>query len=204
MSAREFLVLSATEPDRSGLLAELTGFIAECGCNVEDSRLAVLGGYAGIMILLSGTPEALQAVEQGLEELRARTGIRAVPRRVRSRQVEPADASSRLEVQASAIDHEGIIHALAETVRRHGGNIVELESATEAAPMSGEPLFRLRMTVWSPPDGDAGESLWRALEQVAREQDVELELRPVALAGTEAVPAGAERRAARRESGETP
>ena len=37
-------------------MAELTGCIAECGCNVEDSRIVVLGGYAGIMVLLSGEP----------------------------------------------------------------------------------------------------------------------------------------------------
>jgi UTP:GlnB (protein PII) uridylyltransferase len=58
MAAREYLLLSATEPDRSGLVAELTAFIAECGCNVEDSRIVVLGGYAGIMLLLSGASAA--------------------------------------------------------------------------------------------------------------------------------------------------
>ena len=198
MAAREFLVLSATEPDRTGLLAELTGFIADCGCNVEDSRLVVLGGYAGIMVLLSGLPDQLQAVTDGLEGLRARTGIRAVPRLVRSRQARPSASVSRLEVQASAIDHEGIIHALAETVRRHGANIVELESATDAAPMSGEPLFRLRMMVWSPGGEGPDDALWRALEQVAREEHVDLEVRP-APAGTAPVPAGAERRAGPRE-----
>lgn len=199
MATREFLVLSATEPDRSGLVAELTGFIAQCGCNVEDSRLVVLGGYAGMMVLLSGLPDELQAVTDGLEGLRARTGIRAVPRRVRARQVESAAPATRLLVEASAIDHEGIIRALAETVRRHGGNIVELESATEAAPMSGEPLFRLRMTVWTPAAREAADALWRALEQAAREENVDLEVRTAPVAGSP-VPAGAERRSAPRES----
>ena len=46
MSEREFLLLSATEPDRLGLVAELTKFIAEKACHVEDSRVVVLGGYA--------------------------------------------------------------------------------------------------------------------------------------------------------------
>lgn len=198
MADRELLVLSATEPDRSGLVAELTGFIAECGCNVEDSRVAVLGGYAGIMVLLSGPPGALQAVLNGLERLRERTGIRAVPRHVRSREAHDVPGASRLEVQGSAIDHEGIIHALAETVRQHGGNIVELESATEAAPMSGEPLLRLRMTLWSPTDAEAGERLRRALEQAAREEDVELDIRAAPPTGAAPVPVGAERRAAPR------
>jgi glycine cleavage system transcriptional repressor len=189
MAAREFLLLSATEPDRSGLVAELTGFIAECGCNVEDSRIVVLGGYAGIMILLSGEPLELQAVLNGLEHLRERSGIRAVPRRVRARRAEVRHDEAGMVVQASAIDHEGIIHALAETVRRYGGNILELESATESAPMTGEPLFRLRMSVW------------RELESVARHEGVDLELHPAAVPVGQSVPAGPERRAKPRDTG---
>ena len=56
MSTREELILSATEPDRPGLVAELTGYIAECECNIEDSRVSVLGGHAGLMFLVSGVP----------------------------------------------------------------------------------------------------------------------------------------------------
>jgi len=198
MGVREFLLLSATEPDRSGLVAELTGFIADCGCNVEDSRIVVLGGYAGLMVLLSGEPADLQAVLDGLEQLRARTGIRAVPRRVAARRAAGRPPPPRMEVEATAIDHEGIIHALAETVRRHGGNILELESATEAAPMSGEPLLRLRMNLWTPPEPGAGERLWRELEQVARQEGVDLEIRDVPVPPGAPVPTGPERRATPR------
>jgi glycine cleavage system regulatory protein len=188
-------LLSATEPDRSGLVAELTGFIAECGCNVEDSRIVVLGGYAGLMVLLSGEPAELQAVLDGLEQLRARTGIRAVPRRVASRRAVEGAPPPRMEVEATAIDHEGIIHAFAETVRRHGGNILELESATEPAPMSGEPLLRLRMNLWTPSEPGAAERLWRELEEVARQEGVDLEIRPAPVAPGVPVPGGPERRA---------
>jgi glycine cleavage system transcriptional repressor len=194
MPAREFLLLSATEPDRSGLVAELTGFIAQCGCNVEDSRIVVLGGYAGIMVLLSGEPTELEAVLDGLDRFRERSGIRAVPRRVRARRTAQSGEAPRILVQASAIDHEGIIHALADTVRRHGGNILELESATESAPMTGEPLFRLRMSVWARGEPGAGESLWQELEEVARREGVDLELQAAPLPAGSTAPAGPERR----------
>lgn len=199
MAAPEFLLLSATEPDRSGLVAELTGFIAECGCNVEDSRIVVLGGYAGIMVLISGEPAELQKLLDGLEGLRARTGIRALPNRVAARRAPAGPVAPRVLVRATALDHEGIIHALADVVRRHGGNILELESATEAAPMSGEPLLRLGMTVWAPPDQAADERLWRELESVARHEGVDLEIRPATQTAPGArVPAGPERRAVPR------
>jgi glycine cleavage system transcriptional repressor len=198
MSGREFLLLSATEPDRLGLIAELTGFIAERGCNVEDSRLVVLGGYAGLMMLVSGEPAGVQSVLEGLEQLRERHGIRAAPRRVAMRRPD-IHAAPQVVVHAQAIDHPGIIHALAETVRRAGGNILELESAADSAPMTGEPLFRLRMSVRMPET--AAPDLWRELEAVAAEQGVELEVHPADVPDNVPALHGPERRATTREPG---
>ncbi len=199
MSQREFLLLSATEPDRLGLVAELTKFIAEKGCNVEDSRLVILGGYAGLMVLVSGERAALDSLLDGLDQLRERHGIRMAPRRVATRRPESAPAP-QMVVHARAIDHAGIIHALAETVRRFGGNILELESATESAPMSGEPLFSLRMSVRLS-DAGAEAELWRELEAVAAAQGIDLELHAAPVAEGESVLHGPERRARSRGPG---
>jgi glycine cleavage system transcriptional repressor len=198
MAQREFLLLSATEPDRLGLIAELTGFIAERGCNVEDSRSVVLGGYAGLMILLSGEPAAVRSVLEGLDQLRERHGIRAAPRRVATRRSD-IPAAPQVVVHAQAIDHPGIIHALAETVRQAGGNILELESAADSAPMTGEPLFRLRMSVRMPEAGAAAPNLLRELERVAAEQGVELDVHPANTSDGVAGLHGPERRAISRE-----
>jgi glycine cleavage system transcriptional repressor len=199
MPEHELLLLSATEPDRLGLVAELTGFIAERGCNVEDSRLVVLGGYAGLMVLISGAPPALQSVLDGLDHLRERHGIRAAPRWVATRRAELPGAP-HMVVHARAIDHAGIIHAFAETVRRYGGNILELESAVESAPMSGEPLFRLRMSVRVPEPVAAESELWRELEAVAAAQGVDLEVHPAPLPEGDSVLHGPERRARTRDA----
>jgi glycine cleavage system transcriptional repressor len=198
MSHREFLLLSATEPDRLGLVAELTKFIAEKGCNVEDSRLVILGGYAGLMVLVSGEPAALGSLLSGLEQLRERHGIRIAPRRVATRRPESPPAP-QVVVHARALDQAGLIHALAETVRRYGGNILELESTTESAPMSGEPLFSLRMSVRLS-DAAAEAELWRELESVAAAHGIDLELHAAPVQG-ESVVHGPERRARSRDPG---
>jgi glycine cleavage system transcriptional repressor len=200
MPHREFLLLSATEPDRLGLVAEVTRFIAERGCNVEDSRVVILGGYAGLMVLVSGEAAALRSVLDGLDELRERHGIRMTSRRVATRQPDASQAPE-VVVHARAIDHAGIIHALAETVRRHGGSILELESATESAPMTGEPLFRLRMNVRLPEAAGAEADLCRELEAVASGQGVELELHPAEPQDGESLLHGPERRARSRDPG---
>jgi glycine cleavage system transcriptional repressor len=194
MPNREFLLLSATEPDRLGLVAEVTKFIAERGCNVEDSRLVILGGYAGLMVLVSGEAAALRWVLDGLDQLREQHGIRMAPRRVATRRPDVSSAPE-LVVHARAIDHAGIIHALAETVRRHAGSILELESATESAPMTGEPLFRLRMSVRLPEAAGTESELYRELEAVAVREGVELELHPAQPPDGDSVVHGPERRA---------
>jgi glycine cleavage system transcriptional repressor len=198
MSEREFLLLSATEPDRLGLVAELTKFIAEKGCNVEDSRLVVLGGYAGLMALVSGDPASLQGLLDGLDEFRAQYGMRLAPRRVAARRSQQP-ATPEMVVHAQAIDHPGIIHALSDIVRRFGGNILELESASESAPQSGEPLFRLRMTVRLPATVD-GADLWRELEAAAMSQGVELEVHAAPMSTGDIVAHGPERRSQPRPS----
>lgn len=198
MSEREFLLLSATEPDRLGLVAELTRFIAEKGCNVEDSRVVVLGGYAGVMVLVSGDAAVLKSLLDGLDELRERHGIRMAPRRVAARRTAQAVAPE-VVVHARAIDHPGIIHALSDIVRHFGGNILELESASESAPQSGEPLFRLRMTVRLPPTVESAE-LWRQLESAAASQGVELEVEAAPAPDGDTVAHGPERRTRPRPS----
>lgn len=201
MADRSHLLLSATEPDRSGLVAELTGFIGEYGCNVDDSRAVVLGGHAGLMVLVSGETSALERLVAGLGALRERTGIRAAPRRVAARRTPADDRSSRIDIEATALDHEGIIHALTDTVRRHGGNILELESSTQAAPMSGEPLLTLRMSVWASDSEDGADALWRELERVAEQEGVELAVRRVPTTDEHPAAVGAERRRTARPHG---
>ena len=49
-----YLVVSALGTDRPGLVEALSETVVESGCNINDSRMAVLGGeFAIIMLLLT-------------------------------------------------------------------------------------------------------------------------------------------------------
>lgn len=178
MTTRDRLILFATEPDRPGLVAELSGYVAGRGCNVDDSRVIVLGGFAGLMFLISGTPPQMSAVEGGLDALERSTGLRVTVRRM----VERSTSAPRLEppptwiVTASSMDHEGIIHSITDVVRAHGGNILELETSTESAPMSGSPLFAMRMVIALAERHGSVARLKDALDTLARAEAIDLEL----------------------------
>jgi glycine cleavage system transcriptional repressor len=143
---------------------------------VEDSRVAVLGGYAGLLFLVSGSAAEVDAVERDLRALERASGLRALARRITER---PAPSVAIPEppsyiVTAGAIDHVGIIHAITDTVRANGGNIVELETTTESAPMTGSPLFALRMLVTLPDRHASAARLHAALENLARAEAMDV------------------------------
>jgi glycine cleavage system transcriptional repressor len=184
MPSRQLLLLSATEKDRPGLVAELTGFIAERGCNVDDSRVSVLGGYAGMFFLVSGDASQIDAVMAALEAFERATGLRAVARRIEDaggKETAPPRVPTYV-VTASAIDHEGLIHAITDAVRAHGANILELETSTESAPMSGSPLFALQMMI-TLPDRSGADRLRSALDALSRREAIDLTVHPVAERG---------------------
>ncbi|MGH7648466.1 MAG: glycine cleavage system protein R [Gemmatimonadaceae bacterium] len=178
MTTRERLILFATEQDRPGLVAELSGYIAERGCNVDDSRVIVLGGFAGLMFLISGTPPQIAAVESGAAGLERATGLRVTVRHLRDRAAPatPVQSPPTWLVTASAMDHEGIIHAITDVVRANGGNILELETSTESAPMSGSPLFALRMLITLAERRGSATRLKDALEVLAKAEAIDLEV----------------------------
>ena len=49
-----YIVLTAIGPDRPGLVDEISSFLAARKINIEDSRMAVLGGEFAIIMLASG------------------------------------------------------------------------------------------------------------------------------------------------------
>ena len=48
-SSQEYLVITANGEDRVGLVEKFTNRILDAGCNIEASRMAVLGGQFAIL-----------------------------------------------------------------------------------------------------------------------------------------------------------
>src|ERR1700753_3689526 len=116
MSNPAFAVVSALGPDRPGLVAEVTHFLTARGVNVEDSRMAVLGGEFGILTLVSGDANELGRVERELGELEEKTALALLFRRTKSPEEHRRAAAVPCVVTAEALDHEGIVRAIAHAL----------------------------------------------------------------------------------------
>src|SRR5260221_6377336 len=117
------LVLAALGPDRPGLVAAVTAYIHERGGNVEDSRMAILGAEFGVLILVSGDREEIETIARDVRGLEAKTGLGILTRATKSPEEHRREAGMSCVVTAEALDHEGIVRAVAAALQDLGTNI---------------------------------------------------------------------------------
>ena len=70
---KQYRILSATGADRPGIVHDVSEYLFSHGCNIEDSRMAVLGDQFTLMTLFSGEEEGLKKLEQEISVLQWRT-----------------------------------------------------------------------------------------------------------------------------------
>jgi glycine cleavage system transcriptional repressor len=176
MATENYLVLCALGPDRPGLVAQLTDYLSQRGVNVEDSRMAVLGGEFGVLILVSGPEPSILRVAAEKGALEAETQLYVVVRRTKSPEEHRRASVKPCVVTADALDHEGIVRAVALAISRMGINIVSMETTAYNAPVTGSPLFRLEAHI-DLPEGISLSEVRRRMDEVARAENLDIDVR---------------------------
>ena len=147
---KTYLVISALGEDRPGIVNRLSKVLLDQGCNIEDSRMTVLGGEFAIMLLVEGKWNTLAKVENILPELERQLGMTIIAKRTGER----ATGKNLLPygVDVVAMDHPGIVNNLAEFFAERNINIEDMSTSSYAAAHTGTPMFSVRMTVGIPSD----------------------------------------------------
>ena len=115
-ASNDYLVITAAGEDQVGLVERFSSKIVESGCNLEQSRMSVLGGQFAILVLVSGPWNALSKLESQLEPLGLQLGLSMVAKRTRARTLSQPVLPYHVEVVA--LDHPGIVHNLAKFFAR--------------------------------------------------------------------------------------
>ncbi|BBI98822.1 glycine cleavage system transcriptional regulator [Ferrigenium kumadai] len=145
-----YLVITASGEDKIGLVERLSGRISDSGCNIEESRMSVLGGQFALIMLVSGPWHALSKLETQMTSLGAQLGLTIIHERTRKRErTKPAVPYS---VELVTVDRPGIVRSLSAFFSRSGINIEELQTSIYPAPHTGAPMFSVVMTVGIPAD----------------------------------------------------
>lgn len=141
-------VISALGNNRPGLVHQLSKAVKDCGCNILDSRMAVLGGEFAVILLLAGTWDAIAKIESMIPRLEDSLDLTLISRRTEVRQKVANLMPYAVEVVAS--DRPGIVHDIAQFFSSRDINIEELFTGSYAAAHTGTPMFSLHVTISVP------------------------------------------------------
>jgi glycine cleavage system transcriptional repressor len=145
---KSYLVLTAVGPDRPGIVSELSALIHRAGANVEDSRMAVLGGEFALLMLVSGTEQALARTTGIAADHASELGLAVMHRSTTG----PRRGGNALPylLRVSGFDRPGIVQAITSVLARRRVNVSSLDSRLAYAAESGTPLFVLEAALEVP------------------------------------------------------
>ncbi len=146
--SRGYVVLTAVGPDRPGLVNELSALVGAAGANIEDSRMAVLGGEFAVIMLLSGPPGAIDPTRRIGAQVESELGLRCLLKDT-SPAHPPADYLL-YRIDVTGVDRPGIVHAIAGIFAGRNINVASLESRLTYAPFSATPMFVLEAQLQVP------------------------------------------------------
>jgi glycine cleavage system transcriptional repressor len=175
---KRWYALSAIGGDRPGIVADLTGLIYECDCNLEDTSMTILGSEFAVLLLLTATrddtAERLSAACKRLEwEKRLTVFFRPL-----EGEPPPRSAGARpYSLQAIGVDKAGIVAKISRCLADQGVNIREMYSQSRPQAETGTPMYTMRMLLDAPESVDE-RALRERVEAVARELNVEVTLEP--------------------------
>ena len=174
-SGRRWFVMSAIGEDRPGIVADLAELIYESECNLEDSRMTILGTEFATLLLASGTGADVEArLAAGCKRLEWEKHLTVFLRAVDGPARVPPHGT-RLVCTVTGVDKAGIVARIARSLATHGANVTDLRSEVRPAPNIGTPIYALRIVAHVPPGTDL-EAVRSELDRRATELAVDLVL----------------------------
>lgn len=143
-----YAVLSTIGPDRKGMADDIANIAIEFNCNIEDSKMSVLGGEFAVIMLISGDEKSINEMISKAEELGKRFDMKI--------DIKETSAPHKVQqglpylLESISMDTPGIVHAITHYLRELSINIEDLETDKSAAPLSGTPMFHMRARIIIP------------------------------------------------------
>ena len=162
-SSQHYLVITALGADRTGIVNTITRHVSSCGCNIEDSRLAMLGDEFTFIMLLSGSWNAITMIESTLPLKGAELDLLIVMKRTTA-QPRPAMPAT-VWVQVEVDDSPHLIERFTALFDSWQMNIAELVSRTQPGSDAVAARLFIQITAHSPASQDTSniEQAFKAL-----------------------------------------
>lgn len=174
---RTQLLVTSVGEDRPGIVARLTEIFMAHQANLEESRMAILGGeFAAIMLITLPTDQEA-ALGAGLARLHAE-GIVVTVKKAAQSKVDRSEGHASFRISLTGADHEGIVFRVSSYLKDNSINIQAVDTQVVNAPETGTPLFQMTASLLVPPNVRVAE-LRKDLNRIADEENVDIELKEV-------------------------
>ena len=169
-----FAVLSTVGADRKGMADDIANIAIEFDCNIEDSKMAVLGGEFAVIMLISGTEDSIRDLLSKGDDLGKRLNMKINIKETSPPHAVPQGIPYTLE--SISMDTPGIVHAITKYLREMSINIEDLETDKSAAPLSGTPMFHMRARIIIPTSVNLSDFKERLLD-IEHEKNLDIHLK---------------------------
>jgi glycine cleavage system transcriptional repressor len=169
-SNRKQLVLTASGPDRVGIVEKMTELLLQFDGNVESSRMMRLGGDFAMLMFITAPAAKIEELRDALSEFH----YASFDVHTRLSEFSEPEENSAIPCAITVLgaDHMGIIHQISRYLSEQGLNLETVTTEIVAAPMSGSPLFTMSAVVKVPPRLEVAD-LREALEFIGDEMGVD-------------------------------
>ena len=173
---KSYAIITAYGTDRVGLADDISMKVLSYECNIEESKMAVLGGAFAVVVLVSGEESRVTALVHDAPSFGTELGMNVSAEKTVGHK---EDAAGRpYYIETTSLDTPGIVHAVTGLLRENGINIEDMETDTARAPFTGAPMFHMRIRAVIPPSVRV-QSLRERLEDIALERDLDVSISPI-------------------------
>jgi glycine cleavage system transcriptional repressor len=141
----QLIVLSAIGTDRKGIVQEISKVILDCGGNIEESRMTVLGAEFAVLLLVSGNWHTLTKLESELDKL-TKDGALTINLKKTGASAIRKDCMP-YGIDVVCLDRPGVVFGLANFFSSRDIEIAELATRQYAAAHTGAPMFSVQMNI---------------------------------------------------------
>ena len=135
------LIISATGPDRKGIVSEISSIINQFNGNIETSRMIRLEEQFSILILIEieniNTKNLKNKIES-IENLKVDINTTSSLNK---------EYKNKFHLYINGADNEGIVYSFSNYFSKLNINIEEVSTSIKNAPVSATPLFMMDLII---------------------------------------------------------
>ena len=162
------ILITAIGTDRPGLVNKITSAINDNNGNIDNSKMIKINNQFAIIIDFSLSGE----IESILSELKKIKDLEFSYKKIKTDNLNNRIAKTYLMKGA---DDQGIINTISEYFKNKKVNIIEIDTFIELAPITGAPLFNMKISIDSNNESDLNQ-MTKEISEISKNLNLDITL----------------------------